>query len=939
MTRALTFSLTFLTGFSALVYQVAWQKYLATLLGSHSEATAAVLGIFLGGLSLGYALFGRVTGQRMRAAAESGVPANLLMLYGAVEASIGIYALCFPFLFRGAQWLTLQPGHLSSGPSFLLDVGISAVLIGLPVVLMGGTIPLLTQALASGLRDATRLHAYVYTFNTFGAFAGALAAGFYIIPELGLRGSVVSMGLVNLAAGLGFAVLGARTPGVMPTALAKEGSATHAGSEVVSGLVVALLSGFAMMTLQVAANRIGAFSLGSSQFTFSIVVAAFVFGIAAGSLAVTAFRSIPSFILPLSQWLLIATLLLLYFSVDDAPYWAHRLRVEYPSTPDAFLSYHAAVFRWLLAVSLLSIALSGATLPLIFHDLRRQLGELGSLAGRIYAWNTLGSLLGALVGGYLLLFVVDLHQVYRIAVGALVLGAWLLSARLGRPARNAGTVAAVICLATLVLLPTWSPKQLASGLFRRRQPMTYTGAGPESFFRHFNEERPPDYLAYYRDDPSVSVAVTKYAIAEDIVQGAVITNGKSDSSIPTDDRTTSLQALIPALFAERAERAFVVGIGTGMTASVLGSLESIREVHVAEISQAMIDALPYLDDLNGGLLGNPKVEIVRSDAYRALRKSEGRYDVIVSEPSNPWVAGVELLYTTEFLQSARDRLTPGGIYGQWFHTYEADEEVVSIILRTFRGVFENTSVWITQKGDLLLLGFNDPHREFDLDRLESRFSQPDFKAPLAKIGIREFGELLASEVLPAGVVSKMELLGPAHTLENPILSDRAARAFFVGHEAPLPRSDHGAAAEAGRRNSLAARYREKTSPPASTAQRVRQAEEICSTRPRSHCSTYFAFWLHSEPESPDLRRIIQMTSQSEAQKHVVEPGLMRKLAMFYGDVPVPQTMTCEEAMAADRLYARFYSHAIPFRADVLDLLWKACPDKDERRSTSIGAVL
>ena len=219
MTRALALLLTIATGFSGLVYEVAWQKYLATLLGSHSEATAAVLGLFLGGLALGYAGFGALSHRLMERARRRGTAPRLLLVYGVVEAAIGVYALLFPALFRGAQTLSFALPALPDGAGFALDLGLAALLIGPPAVLMGGTIPLLTQALARSLADATRFHAFVYAFNTAGAFAGALAAGFWLVPSLGLVGVLRAMAALNLSAGTLFLLLGLRQTAAHPSSL------------------------------------------------------------------------------------------------------------------------------------------------------------------------------------------------------------------------------------------------------------------------------------------------------------------------------------------------------------------------------------------------------------------------------------------------------------------------------------------------------------------------------------------------------------------------------------------------------------------------------------------------------------------------------------------------------------------------------------------------
>ncbi len=179
MIRLAALLLTVLTGFAGLVYEVAWQKYLAALLGSHGEATAAVLAIFLGGLSLGYALFGRASRWLVARSRLRSRPARLLYFYAIVEAGIGLYALLFPTLFGVFQRISLFVPHGNAGFGFAFDVGLSALLIGPPTVLMGGTIPILTLALAGDLKQATRIHALVYSFNTAGAFVGALAGGFF----------------------------------------------------------------------------------------------------------------------------------------------------------------------------------------------------------------------------------------------------------------------------------------------------------------------------------------------------------------------------------------------------------------------------------------------------------------------------------------------------------------------------------------------------------------------------------------------------------------------------------------------------------------------------------------------------------------------------------------------------------------------------------------
>ena len=177
-----------------------------------------------------------------------------------------------------------------------------------------------------------------------------------------------------------------------------------------------------------------------------------------------------------------------------------------------------------------------------------------------------------------------------------------------------------------------------------------------------------------------------------------------------------------------------------------------------------------------------------SDAYRALLRSDQHYDVIASEPSNPWVTGIEMLFSQEFLSAAKDRLRPGGVYAQWFHCYENDTSVVELVLRTYASVFDHVAVWYTLGPDLILLGFKDPdvERVLDVRRLQARFAEPAMNAALRRAGIENFPALLVHELLPLGVVNAAGWHGDVHTILHPVLSHRAARAFFRGQQAELP---------------------------------------------------------------------------------------------------------------------------------------------------------
>ncbi len=974
MVRPLALWITAATGFSGLVYEVTWQKYLATLLGSHSEATAAVIGLFLGGLALGYALFGALTRRltaraagpdapslaagSLRGPASAGTrtplgdaslraplaaaserrPARLLVVYGGVEAAIGVYAFAFPWLFELARAVSPHLPGSAGGLGFAGDVVLSALLIGPPAVLMGATIPFLTQALARDLADATRIHALVYASNTAGAFAGALAAGFWLVPALGLVGVLVAMGLVNLAAGAALASLNARARAEGLGALAAARSEAPP-SEVRPGgfrayLAVALLVGFAMATLQTVFIRLGGLAFGASQFTFSMVVAVFVLCIALGAFAVSALPRIPEAALAGSLWALVALLALLYPALGDATYWAHVLRSLFADDPAHFYPYHLAAFAGLLAAIGPAVVLSGASLPLVFHGLRREVGELGALAGRLYSANTIGSFLGALVGGYALFFWLDLHSVYRLAVAAAAAAAAAASARLARGRSLALPAAALAAaLALLALLPAWSPDRLAAGLFRTRRPQPDTTAGPDAFFA----ARSGNDILFYDDDPTASVAVREQRMPDGVRNRSIATNGKSDGAMVGDYATMALAGLLPALLADDPSRAFVIGWGTGVTAGELAALDSVREVVVAEISPAVLRAAPFFDYGNQDASRSREVRAIRSDAYRALLRAQGRFGVIVSEPSNPWVTGVEMLFSREFLAAARDRLAPGGVYAQWFHVYETDPATVALVLRTYASAFDRVAVWYATGNDLLLLGFEAADPELDLGRLEQRMSQPDFRAGLARCGIDSLPALLAHELLPLGVVHAAKLEGPIHTLLHPRLSYTAARAFFAGRFGALPSTAASLeAARVGAESSLARRHAGRSAGGPSAAERAEMVEEACKYR-GDECIALLARWRQDVPDSPlrtDLERRLSARPQLAAHLQRLD-----EVARLYGS-PLPDGNDAfASAQLAAALFLAYYHHAAPFPRAALAALWDRCESDPAKRERCRAARL
>jgi spermidine synthase len=356
-------------------------------------------------------------------------------------------------------------------------------------------------------------------------------------------------------------------------------------------------------------------------------------------------------------------------------------------------------------------------------------------------------------------------------------------------------------------------------------------------------------LIFHDDDPTSSVTVTEKIDGRGRRVRSLRNSGRPEGATEGSDKTMRLAALLPALLADKMERAFVVGYGLGMTVGELASLSSMREVVVAEISPGVIEAAPLFDDESLGASKNPRVTILNSDAYRALIRSQSEFDAIVSTPSHTYVAGVEMLFSREFLEAARERLAPGGVYLQWLHTngIQGDEaEPTAMALRTFAAVFPTVAVWYGTGTELLIIGMKDEPDATRLDRIERLSLRKDVAAGLRRAEIPSFAVLLAHELLPIGVVHTAPLPGPIHTLLHPRLGNLAARAAFSGAPAAMPATADLETARVGQRNSLQRRFAARFGGRLPEPERGNLVGQLCLHRPRE-CQTQLAAWIRDVP--------------------------------------------------------------------------------------------
>ncbi|HSL23451.1 MAG TPA: fused MFS/spermidine synthase [Vicinamibacterales bacterium] len=698
----------FISGATALIYEVVWTRLLTLELGHTVASASTVLAAFMGGLAVGASIVGRFTSTLS--------PRTALRAYAAAEAAIGIFALLVPSLVRLAHpLLSIAYADGSGGAVFqLARLAAAIIVVSLPAAAMGATYPLIVRA----ARIESRTAASLYATNTAGAALGALAAGFLLLPALGMfRASAVAV-VGNLAvAGFAWRLV---VPGGVEARHGTDrarGAARQPAAPVIALAAVAL-SGFAALLLEIAWTRTLAMVMGPTTYAFSSMVACFIVGLALGSAAATWLTRRTT---RAAAWLSIVLALAALATAAALPAVDAALLdiARHASRPDARLASLLFIeIGWAVLLVSPAAVCFGAVFPLALSIA----GASGSReAAGLYAANTTGAIGGSLAAGLAVIPRFGLQTTFALAV-AIVLAVALLFAL--REARRTVLLAALaaglaVFASILLLRSEWNRKLLSSGAYKYA---AYIGG------RDLRDLLEAGTLRDYREGATGTVAV------RDLTGVRTLSiDGKVDASTGGDMLTQRLLAHLPLLEHGAARRVAVVGLGSGVT---LGSAltHDVESADVVEISPEVVQASRWFARENRRALDDPRVRLLVGDARTHFRLARGvRYDVVISEPSNPWMAGVAALFTREFFESVRDRLAPGGVVCQWTHTYDMSRDNLRSIVATFASVFPHVTMWLVGDGDLLLLGRTSSARNA---RLQASTVPAAVRADLAASGIR-----------------------------------------------------------------------------------------------------------------------------------------------------------------------------------------------------------
>ena len=803
-----------LSGISGITLEIVWTRQLELVFGATTLAISTVLTCFMGGLALGSWALGK-RADRMR---------SPLLGYAVLEGIIGVSALAIPHLIVHVypELNRLLVAHV--GNNFLLfslcRFAAVAVVLLVPTTCMGATLPLLSRHFVRGEGGLARVGSKVgllYTLNTLGAIAGVFAATFALLPTLGLGVTNATAAGIDLAIAACIILFRRRLDPTAPAApaadeiapapdeepgLEPDAPAPFTATALQRNVAIAafFVSGLASMNLQVVWNRALALVIGSSVYSFAIVLLAFLVGLAGGAAIFTrAVRRLanPVAALALAELAIALLAALGYLYVDDLPRVFAQLVTGSVEAYEEHVGFVQFLMFGVAVLAIVPVTLGmGATFPLTIRIAASSVGSVGRDVGNVYAMNTLGSICGSFLSAFV--FVpffshygggIGMQLTFLLSIGLYaLLAASLLLAAPGAAARRASFAAAIAVAAALFLLaaPRWDPARLTLGVFRI------------SLMAHALDEESwgdPDVMSYY-DGVTTTVSVELWGRHRSLKN-----NGKVDASNGDDMSTQVVVAAYPLLMHPRGTKDLdvaIVGLGSGVTVGAALQFP-VRHIDCVELETAVVDAARHFSEVNHLRFRDPKdpaydwtdpetyidddrLTVYGNDGRNFLATAEGKYDVIISEPSNPWITGVANMFTAESFRSSARALRKGGVFGQWMQLYEMSPDNIKTILRTFASVFPYVALFASEdlSSDTILVGSSSP-LELDLGRVQRERGDARVAKELERGYITDAADIFARLLL----VDRDELLrfadGPDRALwaSLPVNTDDNARIEFA----------------------------------------------------------------------------------------------------------------------------------------------------------------
>ena len=735
----------FFSGAAALVYEVVWARSLGLIFGASHLAVTTVLAVYMAGQALGSWLLGARADRSDRP----------LRLYGLLEIGIGVSGLGFLVLIRiyPAIYGPLARLAEENGPYLtFVRTMLAALAMIVPTSLMGGTLPTLSRAVTGRTGFPVRQVSFLYASNTLGAVGGALVTGFFLLKTLGV--TVTMLFASGLSTAVGAVAIGMARAGV-PRAPAPAVEGPPARRRAPSDLVVRLtmfgvgVSGFCALGYEVLWTRMLTFVVGTSVYSFTIMLGAFLAGLALGSHAFgvlsrrswTGRRRVVALLFAATQVAVGASALTVTILMRHLPRTADHVQavlatLGWSEFGGRVASSFSVAFAYLLAPAFfMGMAFPAAGAVCSADDER-----IGSAIGRLLTTNTIGAILGAAVSGWVLVYLFGIERsLQMLAVVNLATGIAVASSIEGR---TRGLVAVVSCAAMLLFARGVSPGW--GRVWDEKFFAIYTSSG-RSFDtpEHVQEHLQDTEVLYYREGVNETVSVVRPR--GDVLETFIVNGRPEASTAPVDVQLQRTLGHLPVLLHPAPRSVFVLGTGTGMTLGATLIHPEVQRVTLGEIEPGVLGVARHFGDWNGHALDDPRLRIVFNDGRNFLASTHESFDVITADPIHPWSGGAAYLYTAEYFRTVRSRLAPGGIAAQWLPLYELATRDVRTVVRTFSEVFPHVMVWLTYY-DAVLVGSKEPIL-LDESALAARLDRDAIRAALAPIHMASARDLLSYFVM------------------------------------------------------------------------------------------------------------------------------------------------------------------------------------------------
>ena len=760
-----------LSGFSGLIYENIWSYYLKLFLGHAAYAQTLVLAIFMGGMAIGAWLSAKYSSRW----------SNTLQAYAITEGIIGVFGLVFHGTFEWATdfaYSTILPSLGNPIAIITFKLALSTLLILPQSVLLGMTFPLMSASLIrhSKVSSGSTI-ALLYFINSLGASIGVLVSGFWLVGQVGLPGTILTAALLNILIAL-FAWLLARPQEdslQLPVDSFSQAEVTP-NSFYWLMLGVSLLTGTASFIYEISWIRMLSLVLGGSTHSFELMLSAFILGLAFGGLWIK--RRIAR-IEHVVRYLGVVQLVMGLFAISTIAFYNRIFEFMQAvvgalgKTDGGYALYNIIGYFVSLGLMFPATFCAGMTLPLLTHALlQRRFGEKS--VGHVYAANTVGAIVGVFAATHLGMPLLGLKGLMTVgaaldmAVGLVLF--WYIRTLEGSSRFVYGVVVVVASVGFTTFGVQWDLLKMASGVYRGGLFLD-----PQN-----------SMIRYHKDGKTATVDLVAHT-------GGLVsirTNGKSDAaiqmesrkSIATDESTMIFAAAFPLALHPEAKTVANIGFGSGLTSQVLLGSSQLERVDTIEIEEAIVEAAKGFRPRVDAVYTDPRSNVYFDDAKTFFSSHGLKYDIIVSEPSNPWVSGVSSLFTDEFYRMVGSHLNEKGLFVQWFQLYEIDPEIVISVLKALDKNFSNYALYKSAIDDLLIVASNGGN-------VSSPTGAPFDSAPIKK-ELAPYGIHTTEDLLMWKVAERKVLLPLIRSFDVPVNSDyfpyldlHASKTRFLGQNA------------------------------------------------------------------------------------------------------------------------------------------------------------